>query len=145
MHKRLLKEATDDQLRDFADDAMSMIKETHEDLYEELESYLYKELYGCHFSQWLAEKATAKFINEDGTTGPHWKIEDTTNVAIQNGIRFDKFNEYDWYYTMNMMYSDYYGAVNNDLSTYIKLATKFLMDKDAPEGKALKYYLAMKD
>jgi hypothetical protein len=27
---------------------------------------------------------------------------------------------------------------------YVKMAKKFLEDKDAPEGKALKYYLAMK-
>ena len=45
---------------------------------------------------------------------------------------------------MNMIYSDYYGAVSNDVSTYVKLAKKFLMDKDAKEGKALCYYLAMK-
>jgi len=43
-----------------------------------------------------------------------------------------------------MLYSDYYGSVPNDVSMYAKMAKKFLEDKDAPEGKALKYYLAMK-
>lgn len=41
----------------------------------------------------------------------------------------------------NMMYSDYYGAVQNDAVAYGKLAKKFLEDKDAKEGKALYYYL----
>ena len=145
MHKELIKEATDSQLRDFVDDALSMIKETHEDLYEDLEMYLYKEIYGCHFCDWLLKKATKDMVNEDGTMGGHWSIEQTNAVARQNGIQFDKFNEYDWNYVMNMMYSDYYGAVSNDTSVYAKLAKKFLDDKDAKEGKALKYYLSMKD
>ena len=145
MHKRLIKEATTNQLVDFIDDAMSMIKETHEDLYEDLEMYLYKEIHGCHFSDWLLEKATKGMINEDGSTGPHWTLDQTNMVARQNGIVFDKFNEYDWNYVMNMMYSDYYGAVSNDTSAYVKLSRKFLDDKDAKEGKALHYDVAMKD
>ncbi len=145
MHKKLIKIATDDQIRDFADDAMSMIKETNPELYEQLETYLYKEIYGCHFSDWLLEKATKEMQNEDGTTGAHWTLDQTTSVAKQNGINFDKFNQYDFNYVMNMIYSDYYGSVNNDLSTYVKMALKFLQDKDAKEGKALHYYMAMKD
>ena len=46
MHKKLIKQATDEQLREFIDDAMSMIQETHHALYEDLEKYLYKEVYG---------------------------------------------------------------------------------------------------
>lgn len=145
MHKMLLKEASDYQLREFVDDALGMIKETHEDLYDDLEMYLYKEIHGCHFTDWLVEKATSKMMNEDGTTGKHWTVDQTTSVAKQNGITFDKYNEYDWNYVMNMMYSDYFGAVPNEISSYVKLARKFLEDKDAKEGKALHYYLSMKD
>jgi len=145
MHRTLLKEATDEQIRTFASEALTMLKETNHDIYEDLEYYLYKEIHGCHFTDWLVAKATSKMINEDGTTGAHWTIEQTTLVARQNGIRFDKFNEYDWNYVMNMVYSDYYGVVANDVSVYTKIAKKFLEDKDAPEGKALKYYLAMKE
>lgn len=145
MHSQLIKHASDVQLREFATDALTMIKETNDDLYEKLEMYLYKQMYGCHFTDWLLEKATSKFTNEDGTKGPHWTLEQTNNVARQNGISFEHFNEYDWNYVMNMMYSDYYGAVSNDVTTYYKMARKFLEDKDAREGKALAYYLAMKD
>lgn len=83
--------------------------------------------------------------NEDGTIGGHWKVADTTMVARNNGISFDHFNEYDWNYVMNMIYSDYYGSVPNETNVYVKMARKFLEDKDAEEGKALRYYLAMKD
>ena len=144
MHNYLLKVASDSQVREFAYNVLDMLKETHEDLYEDLEMYLYKEIYGHHFSDWLLEKATKSMINEDGTTGGHWTVEQTTSVAKQSGITFTTFNEYDWNYVMNMIYSDYYGAVSNDVNVYVKLARNFLMDKDAKEGKALCYYLAMK-
>lgn len=144
MHTKMLKDATDDQLREFIDDALKMIKETNHCLYEDLELYLYKEIYGCHFNEWMLEKALSKMINEDGSSGAHWSLTDSNNLAKQIGISFTNFNEYDWNYVLNMIYSDYYGSINNDISTYAKVARKFIEDKDAPEGKALKYYLAMK-
>lgn len=144
MHTKMLKDATNDQLREFIDDALKMIKETNHCLYEDLEMYLYKEIYGCHFNEWMLEKALSKMINEDGSSGAHWNLTDSNNLAKQIGISFTNFNEYDWNYVLNMIYSDYYGSINNDVSTYAKLARKFIEDKDAPEGKALKYYLAMK-
>lgn len=145
MHKKLIQSATDEQLREFVNDTLGMIKETNHDLYDDLELYLYKEIYDCHFSDWLLEKALSKMINEDGTMGGHWTLEQTNNVAKSLGVSFINFNEYDWNYVMNMIYSDYYGAVNNEASVYGRMARKFLEDKDAPKGKALKYYLAMKD
>ena len=144
MHKKIIKDATEEQLREITTDMLSMIKETNRELYDDLEMYLYKEIYGCHFNSWLLEKATSEMENEDGTKGSHWSVVDTNSVAKSNGIVFDDFNEYDFNYVMNMMYSDYFGSVNNDLTTYIKMSIKFLKDKDAPTGKALKYYLAMK-
>ena len=83
-------------------------------------------------------------INEDGTHGPHWTVEQTTDAARNNGITFKEYNEYDWNYVMNMIYSDYFGAVNDDTNIYVRMSKKFLQDKDAKDGKALCYYLAMK-
>ena len=144
MHKKLLNAASPAQLKEFADDALSMLKETNPETYKELERYLYKEIYGLHFNDWLLDEATKNMRNEDGTTGPHWSLEETTAVAKSNDLSFLKFNQYDWNYVLNMMYSDYYGAVPNDTNTYIRLALKFLEDKDAKEGKAYCYYMAMK-
>ena len=144
MHKTLISKASETQLREFVEDTLSMLKETHYDLYEDLEMYLYKKIYGNHFSDWLLEKATKSMENEDGSYGAHWTVDQTTSVARSLGIQFKEFNEYDWNYTMNMIYSDYYGAIADDVNIYAKLAKKFLMDKDAKVGKALCYYLAMK-
>ena len=141
MHKELLKVATFEQLKNFTDNALSMLKETNPKTYDDLEVYLYKEIYGCHFCDWLLEKATKNMINEDGTVGPHWTVDQTSSVAKSNGIAFDEFNEYDWNYVMNLLYSDFYGAVSNDTNTYAKMAKKFLMDKDANKGKPFNYYL----
>lgn len=146
MHRKIIEDATHEQLKDFAYKAFDMIKRVaDEDTYEDIEMILYKDVYGCHFTKWLLEKALCCMENEDGTKGGHWTVEQTTMVARNNGISFDHFNEYDWNYTMNMIYSDYYGSVPNETSSYVKLARKFLEDKDAEEGKALRYYLAMKD
>lgn len=145
MYKNLIKAATDQQLREFTNDALSMLKETNPETYKELERYLYKEVYGLHFNEWLLNEAVSKMKNEDGTGGAHWSLEQTNSVAKNNNIPFSKYNEYDFNYVMNMIYSDYYGAVPNDISTYTRLALKFLEDKDAKEGKAYCYYMAMKN
>lgn len=144
MHKTLLKEASLEVMRGFMDKAFDELKVKDYEMYEELELDLYKEMYGCHFNEWLLNKALSNLENEDGTTGYHWDLGTTTQVAKNNGIEFNHFNEYDWCYTMNMLYSDYYKVVGNDANTYVKMAKAFLCDKDAPKGKALKYYMAMK-
>ena len=100
---------------------------------------LYKKIYGCHFNEWMLAKATKDMINEDGTIGAHWTLEQTNNVAKQYGVTFNHYNEYDWNYVMNMIYSDYYKVIPNDIQSYIKFAKAFLDDKDAKD-KAFKYY-----
>ena len=145
MHTRIIEDATLENLKDFAHYSLGMVERIDEDVYDDIELYLYKKVYGCHFTDWLLEKALKHMRNEDGTVGGHWKLADTTMVARNSGITFDHFNEYDWNYVMNMIYSDYYGSVPNETNVYIKMARKFLEDKDAEEGKALRYYLAMKD
>ena len=144
MHKTLLKEADLEVLRKFMDKAFDELKVKDHDMYEELELDLYEDMYGCHFNEWLLDRALCKMDNEDGTKGKHWDLASTTQVAKNNGISFNRFNEYDWSYVMNMLYSDYYKVLENDLTLYVKMANAFLNDKDAPEGKALKYYIAMK-
>jgi hypothetical protein len=145
MHRRTIEEAKYEQLKDFAYRAFEMLKKTvDEDVYEEIELILYKDVYGCHFNKWMLEQALCEMENDDGTTGGHWTVEQTTSVAKNSNINFINFNEYDWNYVMNMMYSDYYKTGGTNSTFYVELARSFLMDKDAPKGKALKYFLAMK-
>lgn len=91
------------------------------------------------FTKETAEYAVSKMKNEDGTEGGHWDYETTTSVLKSKGY---DFNPCDWYYVLNMVYSDYFAKDQPD-DYYFKLAYDFLKDKDAPVGKAKKYFLAM--
>ena len=94
-----------------------------------------------HFTEETAKHVVSKMLNKDGSVGEHWTYEQTSSVLKSEGF---KFEEADWYYVLNMMYSDYYKSGRTD-ETYIGLAKDFLDDADAPEGKAKRYYKAMCD
>lgn len=69
----------------------------------------YEAEHGPHFNEEHARKAVSKMENEDGTRGPHWSVEETTTLASQYGINLgSRFNRYDWFVALNMVYSDYY-------------------------------------
>ena len=83
--------------------------------------------------------------NADGSTGPHWTMDQTSAVADASGAENDIPH---WVFgvTMNMMYSDYYDVARkfgvNVPEFYAELARAFLMDKDGPgpEEKLCAYY-----
>lgn len=145
MHKRIIQDATDQQVREFATDFVTMLKAKDPDIYELAEDWLYRQVYGCHFTDWMLECALESMENEDGTTGGHWSVDDTTSVAAKYGVQLgEKLNRYDWNYAMNMVYSDFYGAVPDELQYYVRMAKKFVEDKDMPCGKAYRYYQSMR-
>lgn len=127
------------------DEVLQMIKTAHPDKYDDIKNDIYVLINGYHFNEEMLECALDHMINDDGTKAPKFTLEQTTQIANSNGVTFDHFNEYDWNYVMNMMYSDYSTIFADNLTYYLKLSTKFLMDKDAPEGKAFRYYLALKE
>lgn len=79
--------------------------------------------------------------NEDGTTGPHWTIDQTRQVAKQKGLQYDDLTTW---VAMNIMYSDYCGVAKklnvNNVDFYVCMAQAFLDDKDAAENKLYSYY-----
>ena len=87
----------------------------------------------------------AQMQNADGTTGPHWTMDQTSAVADARGIPHD-IPRGAWGVAMNMMYSDYYDVAAefgvNRPEFYAALAKAFLMDKDGPgpEEKLCAYY-----
>lgn len=145
MHNELLKEASQDTLRSFLKKAFDELKVKDYEMYKELELELYKKMYGCHFNSWLLDKALSSMENEDGTIGMHWSLEQTSQVARDNNISFNNYNEYDWCFVMNMMYSDYYHIFDNDTTMYVKISKAFLEDKDSKKGKAFTYYMEIKN
>lgn len=94
--------------------------------------------YGPHFDEHLAKKAVARMKNVDGTCGEHWTFEETNQLADQQGIT-QKAN---WYYVMNMLYSDYSEIYGSDINMYIRVAKAYMRDPDAPEGKVFDLWLA---
>ena len=115
----------------------------HPKYYWDIIGELHELVNGEHFDESMAIWAVSQMKNEDGTMGAHWTETDTSSVAASEGISFDKFNRWDFYYVLNMIYSDYYNVIGSDTNMYIKMANAFLSDKDAPEGKAWKYWMAI--
>ena len=107
----------------------------------------YEAEHGPHFNEEHARKAVSKMENEDGSRGPHWSLEETTALASQYGITLgSKFNRYDWFVALNMVYSDYFKVIMNLSSTastkpFVELAKAWLHDKDIDEGKMWYYYV----
>lgn len=103
--------------------------------------------YGPHFDEECAKWCVSKMENEDGTIGAHWSIEETTQVAQQYNINLkgDKFNKYDWFVSLNMIYSDFYKVVvnmlgNSSVQYFVELTKAWINDKDVPEGKTWNYF-----
>lgn len=139
--KKYIDEATEEDMEALThktDKFVEEVRQHHPDL---VEHYLMKVdlLLNPHFSKESSKYAVSKLKNKDGTTGEHWNKETTDRVLEAKGY---DFNYCDWYYVLNMIYSDYYKSGRSD-DTYIELAYDFLEDKDAPEDKAKRYYKAM--
>lgn len=79
--------------------------------------------------------------NSDGSTGPHWSMEQTKATQDRLGI---KLSPVEFFAAMNMMYSDYckvarkFNADNPDF--YAHMACAFLEDEDAAPHKLSNYY-----
>ncbi len=101
-----------------------------------------KSIGGSHgnFDRADAEAWADHMENEDGTTGPHWPMEQTTALAESMGLSWDHITPWCWWIAMNMMYSDYGSvAIHYGVSTaefFAELAQAFLFDKDGPGPKA---------
>lgn len=102
---------------------------------------LYITVYGQHFCEELAKQAVSHMENSDGSHGEHYSFEDACNCAKRMGIDFKNYNEWDWYFVLNMMYSDNYSIYKqDDISTFAKFAKVWLEDIDVPKGKAFRYW-----
>lgn len=92
-------------------------------------------------SKEAAMEWTKSMKNADGTSGPHWTMEQTEQIREQQKIQCDKA---EFFATINMMYSDYCKVAKKfNVSTmefYAAMAKAFLDDKDAEPGKLMRYY-----
>lgn len=99
---------------------------------------LYTYLYGSHFCEYTAYEAVRGMKNKDGSSGELVSKATAMDTAKRMNIVFDHFNEWDWYYTVNMVMSDYNGI--GDATILYKIARAWLEDVDVPKGKAFRYW-----
>lgn len=98
------------------------------------------------FTRADAEAWCSKMANEDGTTGAHWTLDQTTAVAESIGVTWEHISPWCWWAAMCMMYSDYCGVANRygvgTAEFYADMAKAFLFDRDAggPRAKMAAYY-----
>lgn len=93
------------------------------------------------FTRDMAEKWTKKMRNGDGTTGPHWNMDQVKQLIEQKNLDCDLV---ELWAAMNMFYSDYYKVAKklnmNNVNFYLDMALAFLADEDAVSDKLGAYY-----
>lgn len=139
--KKYIDDASEEDMEALTDKTNKFVEEVRMYHPELVDKFLMKIdlVLNPHFTEETAKYVVSNMKNKDGSVGEHWKKEVTDKVLDSTG--FD-FRRCDWYYVLNMIYSDYYKEGRSD-ETYIELAGDFLSDVDAPEGKAKKYWKAM--
>lgn len=79
--------------------------------------------------------------NEDGSTGPHWTMEQAKQIQSQKDIDCDPVH---FWVAINMAFSDYSKVAKklnvNNSDFYACMAEAFLTDKDAQPDKLERYY-----
>lgn len=94
------------------------------------------------FTVETAKEWTKHMQNEDGTSGPHWTLEQAKQIMAQRNI---SLNPAEFYAALNMIYSDFSPVakkhgLGGSLDFYVDMAKSFLNDKDAKPNKLLNYY-----
>lgn len=127
-------------------DAMSATAEEHHKADKHEAAHVEHAAHPAHLTIEDAKRWTSKMQNADGTTGSHWTLEQTQDVAKQRNINCDPN---DFWAVMNMMYSDYCQvAKRQSVDTpgfYADMAKAFLEDTDAADGKAYLYWDCIAD
>lgn len=90
----------------------------------------------------VAEEWASKLQNEDGSSGPHWTIEQTKRIMAQRNLSIDPA---EFWMAINLIYSDFSPVakkhgVGGNLDFYVDMAKAFLEDKDAGANKIARYY-----
>lgn len=89
----------------------------------------------------IAEEWMMGLKNEDGSKGPHWKLDQVKQVMTQKGVQYDPIH---MWAVMNSLYSDYCSVFKkhgvNTVDMYFDLACAWLNDTDAMPNKAALYY-----
>ena len=96
------------------------------------EQYINK--HGYHFTEELAEYASKKMVNDNGSQHM-WNVTDVKNALTNLGYKKPAGSTLaDITYTANMCYADFYSSVIPSEETCITYAVNVANDKDGYEG-----------
>lgn len=114
-----------------------IIEKLDEKIEPEIVEYILSCIEDNSFTMEEVQKAVSGMKNVDGTSGEHWTMEQTNSVYDSENLEYNKL---DFYYILNMMYSDYSDVFGDDTKVYVRLAKNWLDDPDVAPFKAKKYY-----
>ena len=143
MHSMMLKEALNqgyEEMEEIAEEIFEHLKEKDECKYWKMYFKMYEVTHGKHLNEEMAET----WVHSMKPYGEHWTKYQTDSVLSANSLSVDSI---DFYAGMNMVYNDYYKAIETDemtdeekLNAYIKLAYYFIKDEDFGDNKMYEYY-----
>ena len=143
MYSMMLKEALNqdnEEMEELAEEIFEHLKEKDECKYWKMYFKMHEAMYGHKLTEEMAET----WVHSMKPYGEHWTKEQTDAVLEEHGLSVDKI---DFYAGMNMVYNDYYKAIEIDemtdeekLNAYIKLAYYFIKDEDFGPNKMYEYY-----
>ena len=143
MYSMMLKEALNqgyEEMEELAEEIFEHLKEKDECKYWKMYFKMYEVTHGKHLNEEMAEK----WVHSMKPYGEHWTKAQTDSVLSTNNLSVDSI---DFYAGMNMVYNDYYKAIETDemteeekLNAYIKLAYYFIKDEDFGDNKMYEYY-----
>lgn len=124
--------------KEFQDKFLQVFEDTlGHDVMENTFGELYLSLFGSHFIEETAREAVEGMYSAKSKGECYTKAQ-TDEVAKKLGLTFNNYNDWDWYYTVNMVASDYSDIL--EPSSYAKFAKAWLEDADVPSGKAFRYW-----
>ena len=143
MYSMMLKEALNqgyEEMEELAEEIFEHLKEKDECKYWKMYFKMYEVTHGKHLNEEMAET----WVHSMKPYSEHWTKEQTDSVLSANNLSVDSI---DFYAGMNMVYNDYYKAIETDemtdeekLNAYIKLAYYFIKDEDFGDNKMYEYY-----
>lgn len=143
MYSDMLKKALEghhEGMEDMIEEFFEHMKEKDMHKYWKMYFKLHEAMYGCKLTEDMAEE----WVHSMKPYGEHWTKEQTDEVSKRLSAPVDLI---DFYAGMNMVYNDYYKAIeDNDmteeekLKAYMKLAYYFIEDEDFGDNKMYEYY-----
>lgn len=144
MYSKMLQEALNqgyEDMEEIAEEMFEHLKEKDECKYWKMYFKMYESTHGKHLNEEMAEE----WVHSMKPYGEHWTKEQTDSVKYSRGIMVD---DIDFYAGMNMVYNDYYKAIEREgnmteeekQNAYIRLAELFINDEDFEGNKMYEYY-----